>query len=162
MCGEKSHTTPTFLDQLRLLWFSGRGWELLRSLKNGTPGPDGIPYQVYAMFGESIVGIFTDLAEVSITGVAPRALKEGHLYLLPKKGDNLRPITVANASYRFIMTLVRDTMRVKLEATISTCQKAFMRGRRITDHLRSVLESFYDDVENGVNSVFTDRLCQSL
>ena len=74
MCGEKSHTTPTFLDQLRLLWFSGRGWELLRSLKNGTPGPDGIPYQVYALFGESIVGIFTDLAEEgSISGVAPRA-----------------------------------------------------------------------------------------
>ena len=45
-------------------------------------------------------------------------------------------------------------MRVKLEATISTCQKAFMRGRRITDHLRSVLESFYDDVENGVNSPY--------
>ena len=77
--------------------------EVLRGQKNTTAGPDGLCFQSYLPFGTEGVRILRDLlAEIAETGESTQALKEGTLFLIPKKGppsiDNLRPITVANTS----------------------------------------------------------------
>ena len=125
-------------------------WSALALQTNTTPGPDGFPFQAYLPFGLEGVRVLRDLLlEIAETGVCPAALKDGELFLIPKKGpplvDNLRPITVANTSYRLIMSITKLVISSAAEELLSPSQKAFLKGRRMVDHIEEVLETFYMD-----------------
>ena len=52
------------------------------------------------------------------------------------------------------MTLLRETMMPILDVIVSKQQAAFMRERRISDHIVEVMERFYDDKRLKVHSRF--------
>ena len=63
-------------------------WDTLRGQTNTTAGPDGIPFQAYLPFGMDVVRLMRDLlVEAADTGECLAALKEGTLFLIPKKGQ---------------------------------------------------------------------------
>ena len=129
-------------------------WETLLAQKNTTPGPDGFPFQAYLPFGLDAVKVLRDLLlETARSGECMDCLKEGSLFLIPKKGtptkENLRPITVANTSYRYMMNVARLVVQSRVAALLSLEQKAFVKGRKMGVNTAEVLESFYMDKALG-------------
>jgi hypothetical protein len=123
---------------------------IVSDLTNETPGPDGLPYQVYPIFGLTGAEVFRDaLLCLAEGGTPPSTLGEGILHLIGKDGrptvDNLRPITITNTAYRIIATLTRVVIMDRVEELLDQRQKAFVPGRNMFDHVEEVFESFYKD-----------------
>ena len=112
--------------------------------------------QVYPLFGESGARVVKEVVHCLAVGdEAPTEVKEGNLFLFPKKGvpskENMRPITVTNAIYRIIMSVIRKLITERIDNLVGQHQKAFIPGRRMSDHIADVLEHFYMDVVLGLD-----------
>ena len=72
--------------------------------------------------------------------------------------DNLRPITVANTSYRYMMNIARVVIQDAVAAVLTPQQKAFVKGRQIEGNVVEVLDTFYMDrsLQHPSRYVFVD------
>ena len=129
-----------------------------KSLKNEkTPGPDGIPVDLYKIMWKYIKDPLMNMIEYCYEQkIMPVTTIEGVLNLIPKpKKDsrllqNLRPITLLNADYKIIEKAISNKMKVALDQIISKDQTGFMKNRRISANIRKVFDLIHHCEQNNI------------
>ena len=123
--------------------------DLVRRSKNSSAGPKGIPFLVYRCAPE-IAGelILQDLKVLSTEdGLPCEDYNHSLLYLIPKKMSGLtpdtRPIQVPNTANRLTSSLVKEAIHKQVAETVSKNQKAFVKGRRILEHVHDIASTYY-------------------
>ena len=114
----------------------------LRTCKDSSPGPDGIPYSLikftWQYFGPLLISSWQFAQE---TGQLSASHESSYLKLLPKEGKDLtqlknwRPITLSNCDFKIITKTLANRLTLGLRDIISTNQTAYIKGRQITDNL---------------------------
>ena len=106
-----------------------------------SPGPDGIPTEVYRKFSKHLSRLLASvLSAVGRTGQVPPGFLDGVLIALFKKGDatvvaNYRPITLLNTDYRLLAKVLAARLGPALGGVIGPEQSAFLQGRQIGDNV---------------------------
>lgn len=116
----------------------------LKTCKNSSPGPDGIPYIVYRKFWKLTGPIILDAWKHSTeTQSLPPSHYESIITLLPKEGKdisdikNWRPITLSNCDSKIITKALSIKVSKVLESIIDDSQTAYVPGRSVADNLRT-------------------------
>jgi hypothetical protein len=100
-------------------------YKALKSCKDLAPGPDGIPYSIYATFWNQVGHIIKESWDYSVEiGKLPDSHKESVITLLPKEGKdtkqikNWRPITLTNCDAKIITKALAMRLNPILETII--------------------------------------------
>ena len=128
------------------------------------PGPDGVPFLAYKVLADHAGPVLLDV----LTRLASPCQNMGEfnlasLFLVPKKETGLvndtRPISVNNSDNRILAKALFMSVCVAAQTLIGNYQKMFLPGRHMTDHIRSLNESFYEQVFKGEDNfvLFTDN-----
>ena len=118
--------------------------EALKSCKDSSPGPDGIPYKIYKTYWDITGPIILKSWHYSkeIGKLAP-SHNESVITLLPKEGKdmgdikNWRPITLSNCDSKIITKALTMKISKVLDSIIDVSQTAYIPGRSVADNLRS-------------------------
>ena len=122
--------------------------------KGKTPGPDGLPAELYQKLWPDIECAFMDMMEhVYKNQRCFETGLQGILNLIPKSGKdtrylkNLRPITLLNTDYKILEKCIAGRLKTVTEQVIHTDQKGFMAKRHISANIRKILDimSFCED-----------------
>ena len=136
---EFSNPFPRIEWQLSLIQFV----VLLSCLKMSAPGPDGIPYRLWAICPDTIVCVFSSYLVWLFSQKVPCFFNVSYLWLLPKccpqsgifHPSETRPLSGSNTDYKiFAMALGTCFNRVLGDWAIS-CQAGFIRGRVMIGHV---------------------------
>ena len=119
----------------------------LYTLNNDSaPGIDGIPVPFYKIFWGRIKHIFYESLMYSLSkGELSTSQKRGIITLF-HKGKNLRrddlknwrPITLTNTDYKIFSKCLALRLQNVLSYIINTNQSGFLKGRSISDHIRTL------------------------
>ena len=133
---------------------------LLNANDSSAPGLDGLPYGFYKTF-PSLMRPLARILSLVMDGKAalPASMeKDVTIPIYKNKGDrnsaiNYRPIKLINCDAKLGMCLIRDrTLAWILESTcVSMEQMGFIKGRKITDALLSVMDALYFSEETASN-----------
>jgi hypothetical protein len=132
----------------------------LKSCKDSSPGPDGIPYVVYKTFWKITGPIILDSWKHSVVmKTLPKSHYESIITLLPKEGKdtsdikNWRPITLSNCNSKIITKALSNKVLKVLDSILDVSQTAYVPGRSVADNLRSnfYMKNFFNN--NKVDSV---------
>eukprot|EP00798_Chlamydomonas_sp_ICE-L_P027571 gene27571-biopygen11495 len=110
-----------------------------RSPPGKSPGPDGIPIELYRTFADSFTPLLCRLySAMGTKGLLPPEFLEGSLIILGKGGDkldagNYRPITLVNTDYRILAKVLANRLGPVMNRIISPEQSAFLPCRQIGD-----------------------------
>ena len=120
----------------------------LHTCKDSTPGPDGIPYTYLGLLWPTIGPLLCEAWEYSLrTGKLTASHKSSFLKLIPKAGKDLskltnwRPITLSNCDHKLITKTYANRMSEELAPSIGESQTAYIKGRLISDNIRSMISS---------------------
>ena len=132
----------------------------LKSFKpNKTPGNDGLPVEFYKKFwpviGQLCVDCFNYAYENGELSVSQR---QAVITLLDKGKDrtllkNWRPISLLNVDYKIMSKALANRCTKHLSKLICEDQVGFVKGRNITDNIRSIadiLQYLKDKEEPGI------------
>jgi hypothetical protein len=134
----------------------------LKSCKELSPGPDGIPYKVYKIFWKEVGSIVKESWDYSVSiGELPKSHKESAIVIIPKEGKdindikNWRPITLSNCDAKIITKSLAMRLNPILETIIDPSQTAYVPGRSVMDNIRC--NRFLKDYcrDNKVKAVLT-------
>ena len=121
-------------------------FKALKSCKDSSPGPDGIPYSVYVKLWKIAGPIILESWKYSITTkLLPPSHYESVITLLPKEGKdtrdikNWRPITLSNCDAKIITKALSNKVSKVLDSIIDPSQTAYVPGRSVADNLRTNL-----------------------
>ena len=112
--------------------------------EKSSPGPDGITYNFYKTFWNSLEPLVVNLVNEMLTiGATLDSHKYGLIKLIPKKKeaktiDDYRPISLLNADYRIYAKIIANRLRNSLTNVISEAQTGGVKGRDIADNLALV------------------------
>ena len=130
-----------------------------------SPGPDGVPFSAFKATIDLAGPILLDVC--LFLGIKRSeelgSFNEATLFLLPKKEtlevEDTRPISVNNAGNRIIARVLFLAVVDASQKLIGDYQKMFLPGRRMTDHLRDINESYYKKVQENLDMfiLFTDN-----
>jgi exonuclease III len=127
---------PITIDELK---------QTLKTCKDSSPGPDGIPYSYYKKFDNILLPILLKSWEFSLeTGSLPPSQSQACISLLPKTGkdktriENWRPISLSNCDIKLITKSMALRLNKVLDNIISTGQSAYIPGRNITNNIRTL------------------------
>ncbi len=116
----------------------------LKTCKNSSPGPDGIPYDVYKSLWHIAGPIIYNSWNYTVESkTLPPSHFESIITLLPKDGKdakdikNWRPITLSNCDSKIITKALANKISTVLETIIDVSQTAYVPGRSVADNLRS-------------------------
>ena len=116
----------------------------LKTCKDSSPGPDGIPYVVYLKLWKIAGPIILNAWNYSIDKqILPTSHYESVITLLPKEGKdsldikNWRPITLSNCDAKIITKALANKVSKVLDTIIDPAQTAYIPGRAVSDNLRS-------------------------
>jgi len=118
--------------------------ELLSTIKalplRRAPGPDGIPYEWYQTFADSLIPILLPLFNSVLSGgPAPPSWSRTLVSLIPKPGRDLssianwRPITLANCDVKIFSRLLASRLASVLPTLVSSHQAGFTKDRNAAD-----------------------------
>ena len=121
--------------------------QALRQAKRGsTPGIDGLPYEFYRAFKDTLVPVLVRVFNAAFQAATEDApllpLLMGIICLLHKPGQPVdeisgyRPITLLNCDVKLVMLIMANRLQMPLEYLIDITQSAFLRGRDICDNIR--------------------------
>ena len=121
-----------------------------------SPGPDGLPSEVYRTYEDIIAPILAEtLRNSHEEGVLPETMLNGDVALIYKKKDpkdirNYRPITLLNVDYKILARILGEKLKNVCEAAISNPQKGFVPGRQITDLIRQMhlIQDYVDETDS--------------
>jgi hypothetical protein len=135
-------------------------YNALKSCKNSSPGPDGIPYLVYIKLWKIAGPIIMDSWKYSVEKNAlPPSHYESVITLLPKEGKdtrdikNWRPITLSNCDAKIITKALSNKVSKVLDSIIDPSQTAYVPGRSVADNLRTNLFLKNYCEKRNINSV---------
>ena len=106
-----------------------------------SPGPDGLPIEVYKCFNKFCVKALTkSFNQIANSGFMPNGWKEGRIILLHKKGSrrdilNYRPITLLNADYKLLCKILAKRLNKVIKDIIPSHQIGFMPRRILYDNI---------------------------
>ena len=107
----------------------------MKRAKPGTsPGPDGLPLEVYRRFKPIFLPLLARVFQAIIRDVLlPPGFQDGVLIFLPKPGEadasnpaGFRPITLLNTDYRLFARLLASRLGIALTQIIDSQQTAFL------------------------------------
>lgn len=124
-------------------------------LKTGkTPGPDGLPAEIYKKFKAKLLfPLFDMFSESFEKGTLPVSLRGALITLLPKPGkpcnkcENLRPISLLNVDLKILCKILACRMEKILPYIITCDQNGFIVGRQGFHNVRRVLDILYNQEE---------------
>lgn len=105
------------------------------------PGPDGMPAIFYQHFWPSVKDDITQMvASFLNSGRMLKELNQSTIILIPKGDEqqsckDYRPISLCNVSYKIISKVLTNRLQKLMQELISPFQKAFAKGRSITDNI---------------------------
>ena len=140
---------------------------ILRSLKNGSPGSDGITAKMLNKGMGSVVDILVNIFnKMILEGVYPNILKIHKIIPIPKEAssnkiDNLRPISVLSVVDKIFEKLIFEQFSVYLEdnSILFDRQFGFKKGVGTEEALVNVVDFICGELDagfNGVAGVFYD------
>jgi hypothetical protein len=119
-------------------------YKALKTCKDSSPGPDGIPYLIYKKYWNIVGPIILDAWKYTIDKQKlPPSHYESIITLLPKEGKdttdikNWRPITLSNCDSKIITKALSNKVSKVLDFIIDESQTAYVPGRSVADNLRS-------------------------
>jgi hypothetical protein len=119
-------------------------YDALKTCKDSSPGPDGIPYMIYKKFWKQTGNIILDAWNHSLRiEKLPPSHLESLITILPKEGKdtsdikNWRPITLSNCDSKIITKAISIRTSRVLESIIDKSQTAYVPGRSVSDNLRA-------------------------
>jgi hypothetical protein len=120
-------------------------WSSLKPLKDTAPGPDGISHIYLKKLWDIIGPLILEAWQHSIVNnKLPSSHERSYLRLIPKTGkdttqlQNWRPITLSNCDHKLITRVYNNRLLNLLHKHISKTQTAYIRGRNITDNIRTI------------------------
>jgi exonuclease III len=125
---------PISIDELK---------KSLKTCKDSSPGPDGIPYSFYKSFDDLLLNPLLQSWHYSLEiGELPPSQSQACISLLPKAGkdktriENWRPISLSNCDIKLITKAIALRLNSVLDDIISTSQSAYIPGRVISNNVR--------------------------
>lgn len=111
--------------------------------RNKSPGPDGLPIELYQMYPNLTKYLLEALNEFIETKKAPASFTEGSITLLYKKNDplllkNYRPISLLNSDYKILTKVLATRLNEALSEKLSEDQHAFLKDRFIHDNIMEI------------------------
>ncbi|CAI5479668.1 unnamed protein product [Closterium sp. Yama58-4] len=122
------------------------GKALLSLSRGKTPGPDGLPGELFRQFSPRFAPAFHSLlSPLQPLSRLPPSMLTGRTVLIPKRGDsslveNLRPITCMNADYKVLALCLANRLQLVLPQVIHPSQTAFIKNRKIGDTINDTLD----------------------
>ena len=125
------------------------------SPRNKSPGPDGIPFEVYRLFSSSITPVLTKLFNqcIEMTSLLPGA-NESIVVTLHKKGDihdlaNWRPIALSNSDLKIFTKILANCLNLHASKVLSPNQYGFIQGRSIHNNINLVANVLRESSTQG-------------
>lgn len=120
--------------------------EALREAPKGkSPGPDGIPVELYVSLKKVLTPWFVQLFNLVLN--SGEAFPEGNevniSLIFKKKGNrnqikNWRPISLSNTDYKILTRILSDRMMFLVGPKLHSEQSGFLKGRSIWDNIVKV------------------------
>lgn len=128
---------------------------VLKEMNRGkSPGPDGIPPEVYHTFWPLLGPLLVDMIQFSITtGSFHRDVNSALISLLLKKGkdpmecSSYRPISLLNADIKIYAKVLARRLQKYITKLIHSDQTGFVKSRLASDNVRRLLHVI-DQVQN--------------
>jgi hypothetical protein len=121
--------------------------EALNRLKgSSSPGWDGIPARCFQMYDSIFIPKMVEVVGLVESGMElPENWKVALCVHIPKEGggrsvSDMRPISVQGCAMRWLTTILLVSMESVVKAVVPKFQAAFVKGRRMEDHVRQVEE----------------------
>lgn len=127
--------SPFSMQELRLV---------LSSLKDSSPGPDGIPYSFLVNAGEKLLSYYLEMINLMLdTGFVPAAMKTQIIIPVLKPGkdpenpDSYRPIAMSSVLTKIVEHLIKNRLEWLIESRniLPQSQYGFRKGRGTLDSL---------------------------
>lgn len=101
----------------------------IRNCGNSSPGPDGIPYKLFAMMDARSISVLTDIFNswLQSSDIDPCAFHR-LIYAIPKSDGSSRGITLSNAILKIYERLILPHLDI-LEKSLQSFQYGFRKGR---------------------------------
>ena len=119
----------------------------LMTCLDSAPGSDGIPYSVYKKLWGTVGNyILKDRNNSYEIGKMAPSHSELIIVLMPKEGKdigdikNWRPLTMSNCDSKIITNALALRMSNVLDDIMDVTQTAYVRGRLVSDNLRSMIK----------------------
>lgn len=143
---EFTHLNEEHLGPLELDLGAQEVSEAISSLKGGkTPGPDGIPIELYEIFKTKLLPPLLDLYRESFgRGSLPPSLNTAIITLLFKPGKPstqcgfYRPISLLNNDLKILCKVLAKRLELILPKMIHSDQNGFVQGRQGFHNIRRV------------------------
>lgn len=130
----------------------------MRTKKDKSPGIDGIPYEFYLSFFNTIGPTMIDMMNETIErGELKKSQGLAVIKLLPKKADasrpsDFRPISLLCTDYKLLSGILANRLKKTLPGTIGESQRGGVPGRKIFNSLtlfRDLIERVNELKERG-------------
>lgn len=122
----------------------------IKSLKTGkTPGPDGIPAEIYKNFKELTPFMHNMFTQSQEEGLLPPSLYDAIITVIPKKGKDpeevggYRPISLINVDQKILAKTLANRLNTLLGKLIATDQTGFVPERSAFSNLRRLFNILY-------------------
>lgn len=113
----------------------------VNSLKNSkTPGPDGLPSELYKKFNEILSPYLLRTFEDALTNGLPSTFNEAIITVIPKKGKNTeevegyRPISLLNVDQKILSKILANRLGRLMGGLIHPDQNGFVPGRNVSQN----------------------------
>ena len=148
-----SHVRRSVTEDMRLRllapFTSSELHDALRALaRDSCPGEDGLLPSFFLRHWELLEeGLQLAFQEMMDSGVMPKSLSEGLIFLIPKEGGDLelirqwRPITILNSVYKIIAKTLSLRLQPMLDSLIHPTQTGFVKDRSILDNIFTFWEA---------------------
>jgi hypothetical protein len=133
--------SPSHLSLLTSPFTADELFVAIRALRpRRAPGPDGIPYEWYQTFADTLVPVLLPLFNSILAGAPPPpSWSRTVISLLPKPDRDLsslanwRPITLSNCDCKIFSRLLTSRLALVLPDLVARNQAGFVKGRQAAD-----------------------------
>ena len=132
---------------------------VMKLAKEKSPGPDGLPAEIYQAFWNELKNPFMDMMQEAFEkDYLEGSIMEGVLNLIPKQNKdsrylkNLRPITLLNSDYKIIEKAIAQRIQNVLDRIIDYDQVGFMKKRRAAQCVRKLIDLINFCKTSGLDS----------
>lgn len=117
-----------------------------------TPGPDGIPIEIYKVFKYRLMAPLLEMFKESFHNrILPTPLREALVTLLPKPGkpnnkcENFRPIKLSNVALKFLSKILAGRLEKIIPKMIDKDQNGFVQGEQSFHNVRRILNMLFEE-----------------